>query len=168
MQVGQYKTFPEAVTKIFAESGISTFFIGYWTTVAREIPFSFIQFPIYEGLKKTIGYAQGHEATPTQGACCGSFAGAVAAAATCPLDVVKTRMMLGSKTKAGELYVGTLNSLQTIVREEGAAALFSGIGPRVGWITIGGFVFFGAYEKAQEVLWKTGSWGAKPTKNFAV
>jgi len=77
-------------------------------------------------------------------------------------------MMLGSKTKAGELYVGTLNSLQTIVREEGAAALFSGIGPRVGWITIGGFVFFGAYEKAQEVLWKTGSWGAKPTKNFAV
>ena len=38
MQVGQYKTFPEAVTKIFAESGVSTFFIGYWTTVAREIP----------------------------------------------------------------------------------------------------------------------------------
>jgi hypothetical protein len=23
-----------------------------WTTVAREIPFSFIQFPMYEGLKK--------------------------------------------------------------------------------------------------------------------
>ena len=26
----------------------------------------------------------------------------------------------------------------------------------------GGFVFFGAYEKAQELLWKTGSWGKKP------
>ena len=101
MQVGQYKTFPEAVTKIFAESGVSTFFIGYWTTVAREIPFSFIQFPIYEGLKKVIGFTQGYETTPTQGAFCGSFAGAIASAATCPLDVVKTRMMLGSKTKAG-------------------------------------------------------------------
>ena len=101
MQVGQYKTFPEAVTKIFAESGVSTFFIGYWTTVAREIPFSFIQFPIYEGLKKMIAYAQAKETSPTQGALCGSFAGAVAAAATCPLDVVKTRMMLGSKTKSG-------------------------------------------------------------------
>lgn len=162
MQVGQYKTFPEAVGKIFAESGVSTFFIGYWTTVAREIPFSFIQFPIYEGLKKVIAYAQSAETTPTQGAMCGSFAGAIASAATCPLDVVKTRMMLGAKTKSGELYVGTVNSLTTIYREEGARALFSGLGPRVGWITLGGFVFFGAYEKAQEVLWKTGRWGKKP------
>ena len=48
-----------------------------------------------------------------------------------------------------------------IAAEEGVAGLFKGIGPRVGWITIGGFVFFGAYEKAQEVLWKTGRWGAK-------
>ena len=161
MQVGQYKTFPEAVTKIFAESGVSTFFIGFGTTVAREIPFSFIQFPIYEGLKKAWAFAQSAETTPTQGASCGSFAGAIAAAATCPLDVVKTRMMLGAKTKAGEAYVGTVNSLMTIYREEGGMALFSGLGPRVGWITLGGFVFFGAYEKAQEVLWKTGRWGAK-------
>jgi solute carrier family 25 S-adenosylmethionine transporter 26 len=46
MQIGLYKTFPEAVSKIFAEDGIATFFTGYWTTVAREIPFSFIQFPL--------------------------------------------------------------------------------------------------------------------------
>ena len=98
-----------------------------------------------------------------QGAFCGSFAGAVAATATCPLDVVKTRMMLGAKTASGELYEGTINSLKTIYREEGGMALFSGLGPRVGWITIGGFVFFGAYEKAQELLWKTGRWGAKPS-----
>jgi len=162
MQVGQYKTFPEAVTKIAAENGIATFFTGYWTTVAREIPFSFIQFPMYEGLKKIWAFAQGSETSPTQGALCGSFSGAVSAAATCPLDVVKTRMMLGSTTKSGEAYVGTLNSLRTIAAEEGAGALFSGLGPRVGWITLGGFVFFGAYEKAQELLWKTGSWGEKP------
>ena len=98
-----------------------------------------------------------------QGACCGSFAGAVAATVTCPLDVVKTRMMLGAKTASGELYQGTLNSLKTIYREEGGAALFSGLGPRVGWITLGGFVFFGAYEKAQNVLWATGRWGQKPS-----
>jgi solute carrier family 25 S-adenosylmethionine transporter 26 len=63
--------------------------------------------------------------------------------------------------------VGTVNSLQTIAREEGFLALFSGIGPRVGWITIGGFVFFGAYEKAMEVLWGTGRWGQKP-KTFSM
>ena len=29
---------------------------------------------------------------------------------------------------------------------------FSGVGPRVTWISIGGFVFFGAYEKAKNLL----------------
>lgn len=71
-------------------------------------------------------------------------------------------MMLGSKTATGEAYVGTINSLQTIVREEGALALFKGIGPRVGWITIGGYIFFGAYEKSMEFLWNSGVWGKKP------
>ena len=66
MQVGQYATFSEAVTKIAAENGLATFFTGYWTTVAREIPFSFIQFPIYEGLKKAIAWSQKAETTPTQ------------------------------------------------------------------------------------------------------
>lgn len=59
----------------------------------------------------------------------------------------------------------TLNAptaLKTIYQQEGMLALFAGIGPRVGWITAGGFVFFGAYEKAQEMLWTTGGWGAKP------
>ena len=33
--------------------------------------------------------------------------------------------------------MGTINSLQTIVREEGALALFKGIGPRVGRLGFG-------------------------------
>ena len=117
------------------------FYSGFWTTVAREIPFSFIQFPLYEGLKKHWAAAQGTpHVTPAQGAACGSFAGAVAGALTCPLDVVKTRMMLGAASASGDLWRnhGTLRSLTLIAREEGAFALFHGIGPRVGWITLGG------------------------------
>merc|ERR1719163_2449499 len=60
MQVGKYASFGEAVTKIAAsEGGLWTFYTGYWTTVAREIPFSFIQFPLYEGMKKVWKRAQG-------------------------------------------------------------------------------------------------------------
>eukprot|EP00967_Tisochrysis_lutea_P153449 scaffold302848_cov35-Tisochrysis_lutea.AAC.4 len=91
---------------------------------------------MYEGLKKYWAREQGSETTPIQGAICGSMSGSVAAALTCPLDVVKTRMMLGSKSASGELYQGTLSSLRTIVFEEGPAALFKGIGPRVGWISV--------------------------------
>lgn len=31
---------------------------------------------------------------------------------------------------------------------------FSGVGPRVTWISIGGFVFFGAYEQSKQMLFK--------------
>jgi len=168
MQVGQYATFPEAVKGIAAApEGLMAFYRGFWTTVAREIPFSFIQFPLYEGFKKAWAKIQGEETTPAQGATCGSVAGAIAAAATTPLDMVKTRMMLGARNAAGELYVGTVASLTTVAREEGFAALFKGIGPRVGWITIGGYVFFGAYEQAQLMLWRTGMWGERPKRIYS-
>lgn len=36
------------------------------------------------------------EALPFEAAICGSISGAVAAACTTPLDVIKTRMMLGA------------------------------------------------------------------------
>ena len=55
-----------------------------------------------QGLKKAWRNLQGSETAPWQGAVCGSVSGAVSSAVTTPLDVVKTRMMLGSKDAAGE------------------------------------------------------------------
>ena len=37
-------------------------------------------------------------------------------------------------------------------REEGTLALFRGLGPRVGWMTLGGYIFFGAYEQCLRAL----------------
>lgn len=160
MQVGRYSGFTQAVSTTFANGGISAFYVGYWTTVAREIPFSFIQFPIYEGLKKTWSSYQGEPTNAVQGALCGSLAGAVAGGVTTPLDVAKTRIMLEVPAEGqAKRYTGTVTTLQTIAAEEGALALYKGVTPRVMWITIGGFIFFGAYEKTQELLWSTGMWG---------
>lgn len=159
LQVGQHSSFKEAIRVTYATSGVGGFYVGYGTLVAREIPFSFIQFPIYERLKKQWGERQGEPTGPVQGACCGSVAGGFAGACTTPLDVCKTRIML-EKTVEGQKkkYDGTITTLRTIVKEEGGSALFKGIGPRVFWITFGGFIFFGAYESATKTLWKTGVW----------
>eukprot|EP00971_Amphidinium_carterae_P181258 3595739-Amphidinium_carterae.1 len=48
-QVGAYGSFTEAVSTTYNKGGIGGFYIGYGTTVMREIPFAFIQFPVYEG-----------------------------------------------------------------------------------------------------------------------
>lgn len=51
MQAGLHGTATETVNAILKNGGGSGFYAGYLTTVVREIPFSFIQFPIYEWLK---------------------------------------------------------------------------------------------------------------------
>ena len=74
-------------------------FVRYMTTVMREIPFAFIQFPIWEKLKKIWSEKQGAPVAGWQSALCGSLSGGFAAAVTTPLDVAKTRLMLDSTGK---------------------------------------------------------------------
>ncbi|CDR46814.1 CYFA0S26e00364g1_1 [Cyberlindnera fabianii] len=132
------------------ESGegiIRGFYRGWGTTIMREIPFTIIQFPLYEWLKKTWAKKNGKEVVnPLQGAICGSIAGGVAAALTTPLDVLKTRIMLNEKR------VGVLSLAKTILKEEGFKVFLSGIGPRTMWISAGGAIFLGVYETASTAL----------------
>ena len=151
MQIGEFTSLQQAVPTILKNEGVGRLYSGFGVTIMREIPFSCIQFPIYEGLKVAWARMQGSDTSALQGACCGSFAGGIAAGATCPLDVVKTRLMLGAD-KHGVAYTSARDVLTRVVRDEGAVTLLSGIQPRVGWITVGGFVFFGAYEFAKNSL----------------
>ena len=118
---------------------------GYGMTLMREIPFAMIQFPLYEGAKVWWSEKQGSPVNPVQAAACGSISGGFAAGVTTPLDVVKTRLMLGAD-KDGKLYKSAGDVVRRVLQTEGASTLLSGIQPRVMWISIGGFVFFGAYE----------------------
>mmetsp|Transcript_4651 Transcript_4651/g.6734 ORF Transcript_4651/g.6734 Transcript_4651/m.6734 type:complete len:288 (-) Transcript_4651:3072-3935(-) len=124
---------------------------GFGITLMREIPFAIIQFPLYEKSKQLLSDWQQSPSTSVQGAMCGSASGAIAAALTTPLDVVKTRLMLGVD-KEGKAYKHAIDVLQRTVAEEGSTALLIGIQPRVMWISIGGFVFFGAYEGFKTLL----------------
>jgi len=147
MQVGKYASMTQAIRQTYGRFGLGGFYAGFGTTVMKEVPCSFIQFPIYEAFKTRIVQNQGQETTPLQGAVCGSAAGCIAAAITAPLDVATTRIMLDVPAE-GQVsrYSGTMKALQIIYAEEGARALFKGMGPLCGWTTLGGFIFFGAYE----------------------
>eukprot|EP00054_Salpingoeca_dolichothecata_P018085 m.110543 g.110543 ORF g.110543 m.110543 type:complete len:267 (-) comp22727_c0_seq1:75-875(-) len=148
MQAGVYQATSVAVKDIFQRHGLRGFFQGYSATVAREIPFSFLQFPMYEYFKHLVRERSGldKEIPAWQAACCGSVSGTISAFATCPVDVVKTRSMLAQNSQ-------TMTSIATkVLQTEGFLALFSGVGPRCLWIGLGGFVFFGAYEQSKLVL----------------
>eukprot|EP01083_Nonionella_stella_P142155 439241_1 len=152
MQIGGYSTLSIALTDIRRRYGIRGFYAGYGTTVAREIPFSFIQFPMWERFKllweKNLN--NGSEIQPLQGALCGSIAGSISAAITTPLDVIKTRLMLRVDVN-NVPYNGFKDCATRLYAEGGSSAFFKGIVPRVSWIFVGGFFFFGAYEKTKQM-----------------
>jgi len=76
----------------------------------REVPFAFIQFPLYEKLKTKWENYRDIKIMPMQSAFCGSISGGIAAAITTPLDVIKTRLMLG-KDKNGFIYENAVKLL---------------------------------------------------------
>ena len=127
---------------IYTREGYGGVYAGLGATLAREIPFGFIQMPVYEFLKKFVRKNDQEELTTVEACSCGAVAGGLSAAATCPIDVWKTRLMLGNANA----------TIFSIGRTEGVSALFSGVVPRVIWISVGGSVFFGAYEAMRSFL----------------
>ncbi|KAL9948945.1 S-adenosylmethionine transporter [Verticillium nonalfalfae] len=131
---------------------------GWGITVMREVPFTIIQFPLWERLKAwgrarrqraAAAAAAGGNASDlaavadvgaVESALYGSAAGAVAAGLTTPLDVLKTRVMLS------EQKVRVADVLRSVWREEGWKAFFAGTVPRITWISIGGAIFLGSYQ----------------------
>ena len=181
MQAGLHASMASAVSSTLKAQGILGLYQGFGITIMREIPFSLIQFPLYEFMKAEIRSSRGNGTEPHayESAVCGSLSGALAAALTTPLDVLKTRLMLGADAQ-GRPYLGPLDTLRRVLQEghantaaaaaaaagkggsalsaaaapgkSAAQLLFSGVEPRVMWIGIGGFVFFGAYEAAKGLL----------------
>ena len=120
---------------------------GWTITVVRELPFTIIQFPLWEGLKEWRRRTAMKETIDGwEAGLAGSVSGAVAGAITNPLDVLKTRLMLAREK------VGALEMTRKIMSESGVGALFKGMGPRTLWIGIGGWVFLGSYQWAFNAL----------------
>lgn len=124
---------------------------GWSITIFREVPFTVIQFPLWEGMKKwRLRATQRDNGRGTisawESGLAGSMAGAVAAGVTTPLDVLKTRMML-AREKTGMFVLA-----RQILRDGGPKAFFAGIEPRIMWISIGGAIFLGSYQWAFNAL----------------
>ncbi|VDN09857.1 unnamed protein product [Dibothriocephalus latus] len=83
--------------------GWAVLYRGYLSTILRGLPFSLIQYPVWEMLKRSLreyncrvspSSESSGELSKKQFALCGALAGATAGACTTPFDVAKTRIML--------------------------------------------------------------------------
>ncbi|KAI6044857.1 mitochondrial carrier domain-containing protein [Pisolithus marmoratus] len=141
-----------AAKLVLRNDGVKGFYRGFGITVIREIPFTSLQFPLYEYLKYRLSLAlDSRPLHAAEAAVCGSIAGGVAAALTTPLDVLKTRVMLDMRDPSSR-FPSLLTRARQIYVNEGVNALFAGVVPRTLWISAGGAVFLGVYEWVIETL----------------
>ncbi|KAH6890550.1 mitochondrial carrier domain-containing protein [Thelonectria olida] len=155
-------------------------FTGYSALVARNLPFTALQFPIFEHVRARVweyrdrrGAADGSSAgrgistrnlleTGLVTGCSAGGAGAVAAFITTPSDVVKTRMMLSAGSQEQNQVSAEMQGKQANKRawavarevyvERGAWGFFRGAALRSGWTMLGSGLYLGTYEMAKEWL----------------
>ncbi|KAH8705129.1 mitochondrial carrier protein [Talaromyces proteolyticus] len=132
---------------------------GTGITIAREIPFTIIQFTMWEAMKNRYArWGKAPEETTSgqipaaPSALFGSIAGGIAAGLTTPLDVIKTRVMLARRGEGNAKSIHVSDVVRRIMKEEGAGAFWRGIGPRTTAIALGGAIFLGSYQWAWNTL----------------
>ncbi|KAI9841859.1 MAG: hypothetical protein M1837_000329 [Sclerophora amabilis] len=154
---------------------------GYTALAARNLPFTAMQFPVFEHLKKTIkAYRDSHSQstgtlleTGTITALSAGSAGAVSAVITTPIDVVKTRIMLNAANEkpsgpqphaphtleAAKSQLSTAASRGTgwavgrdVLHKEGIRGLWRGGLLRGAWTALGSGLYLGIYESGRVFL----------------
>ncbi|PON97518.1 Mitochondrial carrier protein [Trema orientale] len=128
---------------------------GLGAQLARDVPFSAICWSTLEPTRRRILGLVGDEASVASvlGAnfSAGFVAGSLAAAATCPLDVARTRRQI-EKDPGRVLKMTTRKTLMEIWRDGGIKGLFTGVGPRVGRAGPSVGIVVSCYEVVKYVL----------------
>ena len=146
---------------------------GYGTLVARNLPFTAMQFPLFEYLRERIQHRWRAEQQEKKKqtvverasitALSAGLAGGLAATITTPIDVVKTRVMLAAADEGGAKSSSSSSSSSSkgksaievgkgIYQKEGVRGLFKGGALRAGWTALGLGLYLSTYESGRMYL----------------
>jgi len=138
----------------------SALFQGYAALAGRNLPFTAIQFPIFEHFKATVKQHRQKNGTWTGSlpehslvtASSAGLAGSFAALLTTPIDVIKTRIMLEASTDAPRR--GTLQVFRDVWQESGVRGLMKGGALRAVWTMLASGLYLGVYDFGRVYLAK--------------
>lgn len=143
----QYAGVGSALVQIRSTEGFRGLYSGSLATALRDAPFSGVYLASYNALKRAV-HAQDTGLPPVVVSLgSGAVAGALATCLTMPQDNVKTAMQM-EPTRFRNAFA----ALAGLVREEGAAALFRGLGPRLLRRSLVPTVSWVTYEQLSPVL----------------
>lgn len=148
---GYYAGMFQAGCSIWKEQGLKGLYAGYWSTLARDVPFSGLMVTSYEALKdlaehgkqKWIPNSDYNVNSSVEGLVLGGLAGGFSAYLTTPLDVIKTRLQVQGSNSS---YNGWLDAIHRIWMTEGVKGMFRGSIPRIVWYIPASALTFMAVE----------------------
>ncbi|KAG2486543.1 hypothetical protein HYH03_014844 [Edaphochlamys debaryana] len=164
VQAYAYPSVTAAARDILRTRGLRGMYAGFGATLLRDAPELIIQFWAYSALRGALAQhraaaaaaasqdggnksaAAGGGAAWAEPMVLGGAAGAVASLATTPLDVVKTQLQCGGAASVPAAVRGIMAG------PRGAAALFSGLGPRLLQTTVASALFFACFEASKAHL----------------
>lgn len=131
--------------------------------VVRDAPFRALHLLMYERARQIVTDRFGNDnkgandnssndgLSSGQAAMVGAAVGAISAAVTTPLDVVRTRLM-SQRPGPGQVYQQWAACAVRTVRREGAQALFRGLIPRTVYMALSVALFSVGYEVSRKVM----------------
>eukprot|EP00879_Flechtneria_rotunda_P001067 GHRR01001206.1.p1 GENE.GHRR01001206.1~~GHRR01001206.1.p1 ORF type:complete len:585 (+),score=212.30 GHRR01001206.1:753-2507(+) len=148
VQAGVYPNVFAAANSITAKAGPRGLFTGFFPTLLEDVPDMAVKFAAYESLRQLHRRANsGRAATPQEDFVMGAFAGALAAASTTPLDVIKTRMMCAAASRPS-----MMSAARDVLATAGPKGFLTGIGARALSNGINSAVFFCFFEAIRSAM----------------
>ncbi|XP_021908478.1 mitoferrin-like [Carica papaya] len=148
-----YKGVGDCVRRVLVEEGFGAFYASYRTTVVMNAPFTAVHFATYEAAKRALMEVSPESADDERlvvHATAGAAAGALAAAVTTPLDVVKTQLQCQGVCgcdRYSSSSIGTV--IGSIVKKDGYGALMRGWIPRMLFHAPAAAICWSTYEAAK-------------------
>ncbi|KAI7805739.1 mitoferrin-2 [Triplophysa rosa] len=130
-----YRGVLDCVRCVWKREGALAFYRSYTTQLTMNVPFQALHFLTYEYLQELLNPQRHYH--PSTHVVSGALAGAIAAAATTPLDVCKTllntqeSLALNSVSQRERRISGLGHAFRTVYRLGGLPAYFKGVQARV-------------------------------------
>ncbi|XP_066318154.1 adenine nucleotide transporter BT1, chloroplastic/amyloplastic/mitochondrial-like [Miscanthus floridulus] len=150
-----YDNVAHAFVKIVRDEGPSELYRGLAPSLIGVVPYAACNFYAYETLKRLYRRATGRRPGADVGAVAtlliGSAAGAIASTATFPLEVARKQMQVGA-VGGRQVYQNVLHAIYCILKKEGAAGLYRGLGPSCIKLMPAAGIAFMCYEACKKIL----------------
>ncbi|KAJ6096354.1 mitochondrial carrier domain-containing protein [Penicillium sp. IBT 16267x] len=131
---------------------------GYWALLAHNLPWTIIQMPLYEALKRQMSRSgsqtKKHDTFEivAKSSLSAAISGGITGFLTAPLDVIKTRVNLDSYERGSSGRKRAVKAMQNIIKAEGLRGLYRGCGINSFMAVVGSGLYFGLYEGGKQWL----------------